>query len=92
MLNFLCRSRVQFKHSTGKEAQREGKDGKSSKILGGCNHSKAKTYVFAGMVIHNLKVGGSIPPTATNLSLLLNNYKGNLSPTRMRLLSNLCPD
>jgi hypothetical protein len=28
---------------------------------------KAKTYVFAGMVIHNPKVGGSIPPPATNV-------------------------
>jgi len=28
----------------------------------------AKTYVFAGMVIHNPKVGGSIPPPATNSS------------------------
>jgi len=27
---------------------------------------KANTYVFAGMVIHNPKVGGSIPPPATN--------------------------
>jgi len=25
-------------HATGKEPEKKGKDGKSSKILGGCNH------------------------------------------------------
>ncbi|HAF22105.1 MAG TPA: hypothetical protein DCK93_04195 [Blastocatellia bacterium] len=29
---------------------------------------KAKTYVFAEMVVHNPKVGSSIPPPATNTS------------------------
>jgi hypothetical protein len=49
--------------------------GNRVKIPGGCNHIKGKDLVFAGMVIHNPKVGGSIPPPATNNLLLLNIYK-----------------
>jgi hypothetical protein len=37
------------------------------KSLVAATFEKAKTYVFAGMVIHNPKVGGSIPPPATIL-------------------------
>jgi hypothetical protein len=48
------------------QRQRTGKDGKCLKILGGCNHIKGKDLRFARMVIHNPKVGGSIPPPATN--------------------------
>jgi hypothetical protein len=36
---------------------------------------KAKTYVLAGMVIHNPKVGGSIPPPATNQIILATNRR-----------------
>jgi len=36
---------------------------------------KANIYVFAGMVIHNPKVGGSIPPPATNCLLKPNNLQ-----------------
>jgi len=47
---------------------------------------KAKTCVFAGMVIHNPKVGGSIPPPATNYLLIFNNlYERALSSERRRV-------
>jgi hypothetical protein len=39
-----------------------------SKTLVAATFEKAITYVFADVVIHNPKVGGSIPPPATNLS------------------------
>jgi len=35
----------------------------------------AKTYVLTGMVIHNPKVGGSIPPPATNILNLFNHLQ-----------------
>jgi hypothetical protein len=69
-----------------------GKNGKCSKTIGGCNHIKGKDLLFAGIVIHNPKVGGSIPPPATNFLLILNNLKRldsfNSNPT----VSNLCPE
>jgi hypothetical protein len=36
------------------------------KSLVAATFEKAITYVLAGLVIHNPKVGGSIPPPATN--------------------------
>src|SRR6266511_3210864 len=44
---FPCPICVQNKqHATGKEPQRMGRDGKCSKILGGCNHIKGKDLSF----------------------------------------------
>jgi hypothetical protein len=37
------------------------------KFLVAATFEKANTYVFAEKVIHNPKVGGSIPPPATNV-------------------------
>ena len=42
------------------------------KFLVAATCEKANTWVFAGMVIHNPKVGGSIPPPATNISIYFN--------------------
>jgi hypothetical protein len=49
------------------------------KSLVAATFEKAKTYVFAGMVIHNPKVGGSIPPPATNKPSPHNNLQGLLN-------------
>ncbi len=48
---------------------------KSKKSLVAATFEKAKSCVFADLAVHNPKVGGSIPPPATNgvnrLALLL---------------------
>jgi len=49
---------------------RNGKNVKCSQFLVAETLEKANTYVLAEMVVHNPKVGGSIPPPATsNLNL-----------------------
>ena len=56
-------------------------------LLGGCNFLAGKYLRFAGMVIHNPKVGGSIPPPATNGIMDL----GEASATgRFLRVANLC--
>jgi hypothetical protein len=61
------------------------------KSLVAATFEKAKTYVFAGMVIHNPKVGSSIPPPATNFSLPLNNLQRLACFNSHPAVANLCP-
>jgi hypothetical protein len=51
-----------------------GKNVKWSKIVGGCNCSKANTYGFAEWAIHNPKVGSSSLPPLPNLSHILQQF------------------
>jgi hypothetical protein len=58
-----------------------GMNVKCSKFLAAATFEKAKTYVFAARLIHNPKVGGSIPPLATsNLNELKSYEKKELGP------------
>jgi hypothetical protein len=52
---------------------------------------KAKTYAFAEMVIHNPKVGGSIPPPATNSSSSFKEVKALSQFRRFFVLPRFCP-
>jgi hypothetical protein len=62
-----------------------GMNVKCSKFLAAATFEKAKTYVFAARLIHNPKVGGSIPPLATsNLNELKSYEKKEIGPLAMR--------
>jgi hypothetical protein len=62
------------------------------RILVAATLAKAKTYVFAEMVIHNPKVGGSIPPPRYQHPLNSQYLQGTHLFSSKTVVANLCPE